>query len=160
MLHYSKFVRLFGGIQNNNIKGSEAIPLSFFFPSVCTCLLVASLVSALLWLCAPSCRAWEQLHVCPLQNVHGWCVMLLHEERAVPGSDTGCRWSAATKQRQGRLCFLPSLLMSCQSRNFHIVNMRISLCKDIISCIWLCPFKFHVLQCIAAKSVCTDAAVD
>lgn len=50
--------------------------------------------------------------------------------------------------------FLPSLL---QSRNFCVVNVRISHGEDVISCIWLCPFKFYVLECIAAKSVCTDA---
>lgn len=45
----------------------------------------------------------------------------------------------------------------CQRRNSWVASVRISLCKDVISCMWLCPFKFYVLECTAAKSVCTGA---
>ena len=48
------------------------------------------------------------------------------------------------------------LPMSCESRNLHVVNVRDSLCENVISCIWLCPFKVYMLERIAAISLCTD----
>lgn len=157
-LHDSKFVRLFGGIQNNSIKAVKLFPLT----SPCHPLYA----HACLW------PLWFQLCcgcVRPPAEPGNSCMFAL--SRTCMGGVSCCCMRrgqslavtlAAGQQRQWQW-FLPSLLpllTSCQSRNFYVENVRISLCKDVISCIWLCPFKFHVLECIAAKSACTDAAVD
>lgn len=75
------------------LKAVKLVLFGFsFLSSVCTCLLVASLVSALLWLCVPSAEPGEEraCFLSPEQRMSD-VVTLGHEESTISVKDTGCR---------------------------------------------------------------------